>query len=66
MLTLCQGKVVTTSSNFGGKSFKSSVPSMNGMTCDGVRGVDQAMAALKHYQNKNFPGLSCLTDNVSS
>ena len=44
----------------------SSVPSLNGVTCDGVGGVDQAMAALKHYHNKNYPGLSCFTDNVPS
>ena len=44
----------------------SSVPSLNGVTCDGVGGVDQAMAARKHYYNKNFSGLSCLTDNVPS
>ena len=31
---------------------------------NGVGGVDQARAALKHYHNKNFPGLSCPTDNV--
>ena len=31
---------------------------------NGVGGVDQARAALKHYHNKNFPGLSCPMDNV--